>query len=275
MANTHVLRQGSYLNGFAPRDFAPQFSVLWERCVGAWSPGLGNQGSFLYDQSGHGQNGTLANFTLANAWLTPQFNGLQCSGGTNSVNITSNAMSMAGAFTLMAWINPTSYANFRPIMGRSTSGGVDIGLYFQASGALICESNDTNGGSLSYKSAVAVPTTGVWTHVVVTFVPGSGYTFYFNGKLDSGPGFTSGTASPLATTTSWQIGSLATTAYGSRYFIGGLDDMRVYDYAVPANVVALAALYRGVSYTPRRRMPFGLATTTTSRLLQLRRRAMA
>jgi hypothetical protein len=54
--------QPSYQSGFyAPGRGVAKHPELWDGCVGAWNPGLGNTGLSLRDWSGSQNNGTLTN----------------------------------------------------------------------------------------------------------------------------------------------------------------------------------------------------------------------
>jgi hypothetical protein len=52
----------TYQSGFyAPGRGTAKYPELWDGCVGAWNPGLGNTGLVLRDWSGNQNNGTLTN----------------------------------------------------------------------------------------------------------------------------------------------------------------------------------------------------------------------
>lgn len=66
--------RGTYVDGFAPRDYAPRYPSLWNGCVGAWYPGLGPTGASAKDWSGFKRDAIITNQSLTSIW-TPK-NGL-------------------------------------------------------------------------------------------------------------------------------------------------------------------------------------------------------
>lgn len=95
-------------------------------------------------------------------------------GGEVSVPTTS-ALNFAGAFTLEAWIKPTSLSDWLGIVSKYDPSAGNRGYRFgvTASGELIFDWSTNGSGASSITTVGAGITTGVWQHVAVTYAPGT------------------------------------------------------------------------------------------------------
>lgn len=231
----------SYDNGFAPRDFAPEYPELWDGLVGAWCPSLGATGTSLFDQSGYGNNGTLTNFTLSSAWANPlTFNGA----ASNRVALGNvpNLNFSTGSFTIACWITPTTITGaaqgffckqLRWQLLIATGPKIEFDLY------------DGTHNPFLQSSAISANT----QYFVVGVRGGGNIYLYVNGKLQG---------SAVDTTT--DISSSDTVAIGvrresfSEYFTGIIDgvtaDKRMWS---ASEVQERYALGPGGIYTPSSR----------------------
>ena len=107
---------------------------------------------------------------FSNTWST-YFN------GSSYLSVASSApLNLSGySWTIEAWINPSSYANYNDIVAKRTSNiGSAYQLYLIQSTGYLAFYNGT-----PYTSSTVVPL-GVWSHVAATY-NGTTLTLYFNG----------------------------------------------------------------------------------------------
>ncbi len=181
-------------------------------------------GSSVADSSGSGNVGSVANPTWSSSG---KFGGaLSFNGLDTLVNVPDSALlDLTTGMTLEAWINPSSVTSaWRDVIYK----GADV-YYLEAT-----SSNNGNpaGGATVGASTVeaygtAALTTGVWSHLALTF-DGSNMVLYVNGvqiSSQSGVGTIPTSASDL------QIGG--DTVHG-RAFEGLIDEVRVYNRALSA-----------------------------------------
>ncbi len=198
------------------------------------------------DSSGNGNNGTPGGGVTA----TTGQNGLASnaytfSGATNGViNAgTGSSLTLANNFTISAWIRPTGYQG-------STSFGLTNGIVARGPASTYNYALQvTNSTQIAFVkrsglenllfTTFNVPSlTNVWTHVTVT-ITGMNATLYRNGTLVSSTPV-NGNAIAGVNGDVMYIGSMSAST-PSTQFIGSIDDVRIYNRALPAADVA--ALY--------------------------------
>lgn len=124
-----------------------------------------------------------------------------------------------GAYTLEAWIHPTSFEDYPTIVGNDYATGYWLGL--------------TPGGNIRFYprggQSITTPHTvplNEWTHVAATYQPGSGWQIHINGSLAYAGGSITGPTTSSAG--DLRIGA-DRTALGPAYFWRGyLDEVRIW-----------------------------------------------
>jgi Concanavalin A-like lectin/glucanases superfamily/Chitobiase/beta-hexosaminidase C-terminal domain/Domain of unknown function (DUF2341) len=148
------------------------------------------------------------------------------SGSSQYINISNFAITDPYNFTLEAWINPTDYANYDGIVGKTNSnlpGPFDLYLN-QGNGKPVFYIGD-GGSHLGTLTGTSAPGTAAWSHIVVV---SSGsfasvtLTQYLNGATNGATTFTSFTAAD--TNNSIKIASRNDLF---TMFKGGIDEVRI------------------------------------------------
>jgi hypothetical protein len=179
-------------------------------------------GNIVNDSSGNGNTGVIMGGAI---WTTGRFGGALSFDGT-SAGITvddSPSLDLTAAMTLEAWVYPGSIAQWDPVLRKGVLPADDY-ILFASTGdtmtpAVYCAGFDDNVYAPS-----AIPA-DAWTYLAATY-DGTNAIIYTNGVLAvSVPNDT-----PINTSTnSLTIGS-ATPAY----FLGTIDELRIYNVALTA-----------------------------------------
>jgi hypothetical protein len=259
----------TYQSGFyAPGRGTAKYPELWDGCVGAWNPGLGNTGLSLRDWSGNQNNGTLTN---GPTWGV--------SDGRQAVSLTgaSSQWVDAGAslpcqlqtFSAAFWVNPGTQVDvsYNGLLGYGRNG-------WQISHQ---RSNNTIVFAKSWIAATSqaaiTVTQNIWTHITITCRDVSGtktVVFYKNGVLVSistpfVQNFTFG-----ETTSQLAIGREAgPTGPQDTFFTGYLDDVLVYKRALSPNEIRTLAQRPGIAYERAPRKFYSLPSAASSRQYRL------
>ena len=161
--------------------------------------------------------------------------------GTSFVSVPSSAsLKVAGAnITLAAWVFPTQFTgdgNRRTILRKFAQSG-DLGGYYIA----LSPSGQVNfgariqGGSFDLNDRTSPLALNAWSHVAATY-DGAAVRFYVNGQLVD---TITQSGSMLADDHGLAIGRLS-ASNASEYFLGKLDEVRVYNRTLgPADVATL------------------------------------
>ena len=263
-------RPPSIYTGFAPRDFAPAYPTLWNRCVGAWCPSIAPTGNILHDWSGCNVDLNGSGLTLNTTWK------MEAGGyATDMVAASSNVFSatqtqqfrFTGAMSVSAWFAADLFTTqIRGIIGvwRSQTGNTNqrkwslaVNTSSQLSGGVSSDGSTTN-----VASGATTLVAGTWYHAVMVYVPSTSVTLYLNGVQDAQ--ITTTIASSLFDSTApvwWGLRNDSTTT--SFYFDGRIDDVRVYDRAITEAEIEILTARRRIAYEPaqlgRRFVPAGAA----------------
>jgi hypothetical protein len=190
--------------------------------VGAWAFDEGS-GTAIGDQSGKGNNGTVANGT----WVTGgKFNGALSFNGTSTlVTIPDSAtLDLTNGMTLEAWVRPSLVTNWRTAVLKEQPGNLVYGLYANTSSDRPATEIYVGGSGRLLNGTSALPA-GVWSHLAATY-DGATARLFLNGVQ-------------VAQLT--QSGSLATSnsplriggnSIWGEYFNGLIDEVRVYNRAL-------------------------------------------
>ncbi len=182
------------------------------------------------DDSGRGNTGTLTNFALTGAtsnWVAGKRGACALNfDGSDDYVLGSNTLNAGSILTVSAWVNPSTLASIRTILGWTTSGGPQLRI-------------ETTGAVSWIKQniiAIGTGTTGVvgvnsWQHIVGVYNSSTGaYSFYVNGQPAG-----SGSSAQALTYSAPQIGR---HGLNTEYMAGSLDDVRVYNRALTGNEIS-------------------------------------
>lgn len=185
-------------------------------------------GTATADTSGNGFNGTLVN---GPAWVAGRnASALAFDGLNDQVTLPSSLDVASLPFTLEAWVNPSSYSDWRAIFSKRGSYSsfrmrFDVGL---AAGS----------GRVYVTSAATMlwfgysPALNTWTHLAVVADKG-GTSLYANGVLQQTVGALTLGSDAIAPV------SIGRTGDGGDPFAGLLDDVRLYNRALGPTEVQL------------------------------------
>ena len=186
----------TYQSGFyAPGRGTAKYPALWDGCVGAWNPGLGNTGLSLRDWSGRGNHATVAG-DPATAWGFAD--------GKHAINPTSSTQGTARTGNLIAspsssggtWAATCRFTALTPFGAvLSTFGLSSPTMIIRLNGAGTAWQFYFNGG---YTDSSFSPSIGV-TYTVVAFGSASGSSLFVNNVLAASLGASAytGTAGSL------------------------------------------------------------------------------
>src|SRR6266850_3316077 len=178
-------------------------------------------GSTTVDSSGNGFNGTLANGTLWTAGKNG--NGLSFDGLNDKVVLPATLDIAALPFTLEAWVNPSSFADWGAFFSKrdaysSSQMRFDVGLAISSGRVYVSTFN-------SIITFAYAPPLNTWTHLSVE-ADSTGTTLYVNGVLSQTlAAVTLGTGSTAAV-------AIGSSADDDDHFAGVMDDLRLYNRAL-------------------------------------------
>ena len=188
-------------------------------------------GTTLADQSGNGNNGTIANGTWSSAG---KYGGaLSFNGTSTSVSIPNSAsLQLSSAMTLEAWVKPSVVggAAWRTVVLKENGNNYGEALYANT-GTNVPSANAVTGGvdhdQRGTSGALAVNT---WTHLAATY-DGSALTLYVNGVA---AGTQAASGSIVSSTGALKIGG---NAIWGEWFNGLIDEVRIYNRALSAGQI--------------------------------------
>jgi hypothetical protein len=140
---------------------------------------------------------------------------LDFDGSNDYVSVAhSSDLSISGAMSITAWVNPDSLSGFPMFVSKRASSG--HAYQFYSTGNKL----NYNNGTIAQSSGTI--STGAWTHVAVTFDGAGSVAFYINGS-------SAGTASAATTNpTNAQAVDLG-RAYNGNYFNGKMDEVAIFN----------------------------------------------
>lgn len=196
------------------------------------------------DSSGSGQHGTLTNMSSA-SWVTGQIGGALSLDGLNDMIVVadSDALDLGNTFTLAAWINPRSYANFGRIFNKGSAAGSRYDLALAGSAIQLKTSVD-------YTTGTGLIGLNSWQHLAVTY-DGAKVRVYVQGVERANASLN---ISIAPSTAPLYMGNLAAL---TRPLDGKLDDLRIYNRAlVPDEIETLAGIVPVEPGTPTHALAF-------------------
>ncbi len=186
-----------------------------------------NEGSGVQtrDASGQSTTGTLSNATWT---ATGKFGGALSFNGTSAWVTIADAASLhlTTGMTIEAWVNPTAGTGWRSVVLKEGPGALDYALY---------ATNNASAPAGYAHVATDTPATGTaavplnaWTHLALTY-DGAALRLYVNGALVR----TTALSGAIVTSTSaLRIGG---NSVWGEYFMGLIDEVRVYNRALTAS----------------------------------------
>lgn len=212
-------------------------SIITSGLVGRWTFDAGEFGSGageVTDSSPNGNDGTQN----GGVTTTTGHNGAAAVFDASSkyINVpNSGTLNASGAYTLLAWVYPTSLANYGGIIvkGNSTPANSQYELANDNAGKLYFQSG---AASNAFSSASALSTSS-WQHVAIRISgasAGGTAEFYISGTYSATKTLV---ANLTQNTTAVSIGR-----YDSGFpFVGWIDDARIYNrYLDAAEILAIA-----------------------------------
>ncbi len=175
-----------------------------------------------------------------------------------------------GSLSIWARIDsvPTA-AETGPIAVGASGGDVDQYFILQNDGNGSWRGDVDDGAARLDVFSNAVPTSGTWQHLVLTFTMQGTLRMYVDGALQTDTQSLAGGNATLTPTNAWMIGSERT---GERFFEGALDDARIYDNELTqGDVDTLFA--NGPEFVPEPTTSMLLGLCGTLALLRRRREA--
>jgi hypothetical protein len=160
--------------------------------------------------------------------------------GTSHISLTATTSDITNysEFTLSAWVYPTTLSSSKTIISKINSGR-DFDFKFYGTTLQVHHYN------VAYRNCNATTASSVnqWIHVLATW-KNNEWKVYYNGILESTCNFSSYPI--LWNSAQMYIGSLGT----SEWFIGKIDEIRVYNRALTAIDVTALYNYSGGGSTP-------------------------
>ncbi|HTR79395.1 MAG TPA: LamG-like jellyroll fold domain-containing protein, partial [Gemmatimonadaceae bacterium] len=181
-------------------------------------------GSTVTDASGNGNNGTVANGTWS---TTGKYGGaLKFNGTSTLVTIPNSAsLQLSSGMTLEAWVNPSTVnGNWRDAIYK---GNDNFYLEATSTNGSFPDAGLIGGGSYADAFGTAKLTANAWSFLTETY-DGSTLRLYVNGTQVAS---TAHTGAIATSTNPLQIGG--DSIYG-QYFVGLIDEVRVYNVALSA-----------------------------------------
>ncbi|MGH9870528.1 MAG: LamG-like jellyroll fold domain-containing protein [Candidatus Polarisedimenticolia bacterium] len=181
----------------------------------------------------------------------------------------SSALQMTTALTLEAWILPTS--DVEPGLGGIIAGRDSEFLFARNPNGNLMWLLKTTSPGWSFVTTPAVAPLQAWSHVAFTY-DGSNVRTYLNGALASTQAASGPIQPATAPSNQFRIGGRYSTAAGTRYFAGVIDDVSLWNVALPAATIASHATNATIGSTAPNlkgywRLDEGVGATTADAVL--------
>ncbi len=209
---------------------------------GYWSfDGQDISGTTAYDRSGAGNNGTLTNGPVITEGIVGQ--ALSFDGSNDDVRVTdATSLDITGTVTLSAWIKKTSHplsGNFQNILDKGTSASSQVNYALKTYGSGSSEQvvfYFINSGVHSIRGNTNLDLNQWYLLTAVYDDTANSIKLYVNGVLQAN---TVDYGSPETTSllTNNQSIYMGSQGGAGQYFPGNIDEMRVYNRALPASEI--------------------------------------
>jgi hypothetical protein len=234
-----VLATGALLVGAGPAAAAQLLPV------GVWGLNEG-AGTIAHDTSlpPHHNDGTVSGGA---AWLKGRFwDALSFNGAASAVTVRDQSVLEPQQVTVSAWVKASSSPGdfmYAVAKGGNNCSASSYGLYTGANGGLEFYTSSNNGLSFTLSPDAG---TGVWDgnwHSAIGTFDGSTVRLYIDGKqVGSGTPDTSPIAYGLPTSNDLMIGNYPACPSIPEGFTGSIDEVKVFNRALPAQEIKLAVL---------------------------------
>jgi hypothetical protein len=184
-------------------------------------------GTTAADASGHSHTGT---FQGGVTWTAGRFNSAVHINGSDGVVVVNDASDLdpTSAISITAWVNADTWSggNRRILQKGDTDNQYRL---LEENGVLKFDLSGVSNTPLT----TALPSEGVWHHIAATY-DGASMRIYIDGVLTA----QQAASGAIATTTnSLYIGSKGIGGTIGNHFLGMLDDVRVYNVALPPEYI--------------------------------------
>ena len=198
-------------------------------------------GTTVVDSSGNGHTGTLIN---SPSWTAGKIGGSITLNGSNQYVECGELADNLSDMTVSCWAKTTdgAGANWKLLVSKITNGGNGAGWYLSLyAGIVQLLTQEAGGNSWVQRGSAYSPLhlydNGIWHHIVMTY-SGGFYSGTFQIYVDSQPitmaNHDGGTAfTSISTTSTVKIGVDSDLSSYS-YFLGSIDDVRIYNRALSA-----------------------------------------
>ena len=149
---------------------------------------------------------------------------LDFDGGGDYVSVAhSSDLSISGAMSITAWVNPDSLSGFPMFVSKRASSGHAYQFY--------STSNKLNYNNGTITQSTGSISTSTWTHVGVTFDGSGNVAFYINGS-------SAGTASAATTNPTNTQAVYLGRAYNGNYFNGKMDEVAIFNSVLTSSQIS-------------------------------------
>lgn len=210
-------------------------------------------GTSWFDLSGNGNHGTLTNGPTLNTGLG---GGMSFDGVNDYVNILDSSVLNFGInnFTVTAWVRTTD-TNRRTVCSKYDYDGlgtIETGWYIdvRADGKIRTAIESVISGPVNYRvmDSIATVNDGIWHHVALQRIAQNTINVFIDGNISNGTALTNGTVVSVSNTVPFTIAQEMDKGVGaqfSQYFLGNIDDIRMYSRALtPAEIRQLFEIKR-------------------------------
>jgi hypothetical protein len=195
-------------------------------------------GTTVHDCSGNGNDGTILTSPSGGSWVKGHVGtAIAVDGTAGCVAIKSSTqLALTSAMTVTAWVNVTQYVSITYIVGKSidaTHLGWRLGT--NAPSTLIYLLGTNSDAGVTDSIQISNEPTSTWLHVAATFTNGNLHE-YVNATSQ-----TTGTGPAAIYDDANAVVTIGCRADNSSYFIGQIDEVRLYDRALSAVEIATIA----------------------------------
>ena len=189
--------------------------------------------TITYDATGNNNNGMLINGVLRASSTCQVSHCLNFDGTSDYVQISDSVLLKPSQITITFWINLSQTTIVKRVMQKGNLTGswtitqgwstadkkIDFGIY------------DGSWQNLHSNTALAEAT---WYHVAITYDSSKNVVIYINGNADTNTTFTKTLPQVAVQLT---VGTESSAGFGTSYFNGFIDDVRIYNRALSADEI--------------------------------------
>lgn len=211
--------------------FISTLVLLFSRSV--YAQGLAGYWSFddctATDSSGNNNNGVITGATCVDGKINKALN---FNGNSYLEAPNSPTLNISSQVTIIAWINVSSISSYNRIIAKSHTSNVNpytmYGLMFDNANHIRLEI--TTSGTQNAVNGITIIPNNIWTFVAGTY-DGSSMKVYVNGNLDNSSSHTGGIDTNIMPL------SIGRSGFGLDYFIGTIDEVRIYNRSLSDNEI--------------------------------------